>query len=108
MNADGDGLLKETQLDDTAHETATPVDGSALQPGARVGRYTIIERVGAGGMGIVYAAYDPELDRKVAIKLLRPESAKPDTQGRARLLREAQAIARLPHPNVVAVYDVGT
>lgn len=72
-----------------------------------VGRYIIIERVGVGGMGVVYAAHDPELDRKVAIKLLHPSYAA-DESARARLVREAQALARLAHPNVVTVHDVGT
>src|SRR6476646_3750983 len=57
-------------------------------------------------MGVVYGAYDPELDRKVALKLIRPGQAVKDT-ARARLLREAKAIARLQHPNVVAVHDAG-
>lgn len=74
--------------------------------GAQVGRYVIVGTVGEGGMGVVYAGYDPELDRKVALKVLRPErAASPDA--RARLLREAQAIAKLSHPNVVAVHDAG-
>ena len=55
----------------------------------------------------VYAAYDPELDRKVAVKLLRARGARDAADGRTRLLREAQAMAQLSHPNVVAVYDVG-
>jgi tetratricopeptide (TPR) repeat protein len=61
-------------------------------------------------MGDVYSAYDPELDRKIAVKLVRAHSDKrvDSSEGRARLLREAQAIARLSHPNVVVVYDVGT
>src|SRR3954452_21505021 len=61
-------------------------------------------------MGEVYAAYDPELDRKVAIKVLRTSSsaAADPVEGRARILREAQALAQLSDPNVVAVYDVGT
>jgi len=58
----------------------------------RFGRYVVIERVGVGGMGEVFAAYDPELDRKVALKLIRPGRGHPDA--RARLLREAQAMAR--------------
>jgi formylglycine-generating enzyme required for sulfatase activity len=66
----------------------------------------IIERVGTGAMGVVYGAYDPELDRKVALKLIKPGQGVKDT-ARARLLREAKAIARLQHPNVVAVHDVG-
>jgi serine/threonine protein kinase/tetratricopeptide (TPR) repeat protein len=83
---------------------------AALARGATIGRYVILGLVGRGGMGEVYAAYDPELDRKVAVKLLR---AKPGhglsmAEGRQRTLREAQAIARLSHPNVVVVYDVGT
>jgi tetratricopeptide (TPR) repeat protein len=81
-----------------------------LVQGATLGRYVIEEQVGEGGMGIVYAAYDPELHRRVAIKLLQPEltGGGSRTDGRARLLREAQAMARLSHPNVIHVYDVGT
>jgi tetratricopeptide (TPR) repeat protein len=77
-----------------------------LERGQTIDRFVVLGLVGRGGMGEVYAAYDPELDRKVAIKLLR---ARGDTgEGRTRLLREAQAIAKLQHPNVVVVYDVGT
>ncbi|MFO0580306.1 MAG: serine/threonine-protein kinase, partial [Polyangia bacterium] len=80
-----------------------------LPRGAAIGRYVVLNKLGAGGMGVVYAAYDPELDRKVAIKLLHSDANDGQgSQGRARLLREAQAMARLAHPNVVAVYDVGT
>ncbi|HEY5317140.1 MAG TPA: serine/threonine-protein kinase, partial [Solirubrobacteraceae bacterium] len=70
----------------------------------------MLSLVGRGGMGDVYAAYDPELDRKVAVKLLRvkPGNGVSLTEGRQRTLREAQAIARLSHPNVVVVFDVGT
>ena len=64
--------------------------------------------LGKGGMGEVYAAHDPELDREVAIKLLRGGAASESPEGRTRLMREAQAIARVSHPNVVVVYDVGT
>ena len=83
---------------------------AALPPGTSAGRYVLLARLGAGGAGLVYSAYDPELDRKVAIKLLRAvEDEQHDvSHGRARLLREAQAMARLKHPNVVPVYDVGT
>jgi tetratricopeptide (TPR) repeat protein/predicted Ser/Thr protein kinase len=83
-----------------------------LPPGAapgraarRMGRYVLLEELGRGGMGAVYGAYDPELDRKVAIKVLADDDG--DERRRARLLREAQALARLAHPNVVAVHDVG-
>ncbi len=78
-----------------------------LEKGTSLGRYVLLERLGAGGMGTVYAAYDPQLDRKVALKLLRAGTVSAE-EGRARLLREAQAMARLQHPNVIAVHDVGT
>src|SRR5712692_389758 len=76
--------------------------------GARIGRFEILETIGAGGMGVVYAAHDPHLGRRVALKLLRPGTA-PASPGdpRARILREARAMARLAHPQVVAIYDVG-
>ncbi|HTJ45089.1 MAG TPA: protein kinase [Kofleriaceae bacterium] len=79
-----------------------------IMVGDTIGRYVILARLGAGGMGVVWSAYDPQLDRKVAIKLLRAGSGVESSEGRARLVREAQAIAQLSHPNVVAVYDVGT
>ncbi len=78
-----------------------------MRIGTRVGRYLLEEELGRGGMGVVYAAHDPELDRKVAIKLLRTATAE-GTEGKSRLQREAQAMAKLAHPNVIAVFDVGT
>ncbi|MBK8241217.1 MAG: serine/threonine protein kinase [Deltaproteobacteria bacterium] len=72
-----------------------------------LGRYVALRHLGSGGMGDVFVAYDPQLDRKLALKLLRPTSATDDAAS-ARLLREAQAMARLSHPNVIAVHDVGT
>jgi hypothetical protein len=103
--------LDETALGETAASTTSPDSRpfSDLDRGDQVGRYLILSRLGAGGMGVVYAAYDPELDRKLAIKLLHVQSgASRATQGRERLLREAQAMAQLTHPNVIAVHDVGT
>ncbi|MEZ4365689.1 MAG: protein kinase [Kofleriaceae bacterium] len=82
-----------------------PGGGHAL--GDRIGRYLVIGRLGAGGMGVVFSAYDPQLDRRVAIKLLHTGTGIATSEGRARLVREAKAIAQLSHPNVVAVYDVG-
>lgn len=75
-------------------------------PGGRLGRYIVLSKLGAGAMGVVFSAHDPELDRKVAIKLLKFGEWDEDG-GRLRLQREAQALARLAHRNVVAVYDVG-
>lgn len=71
----------------------------------QVGRYLIRGRLGEGGMGVVYEAFDPELERSVALKVLHPEVGSPS---RARLMREAQAMAKLSHPNVVQIHDVGT
>jgi eukaryotic-like serine/threonine-protein kinase len=75
--------------------------------GMLLGHYMLLEKLGAGGMGEVFAAFDPRLDRKVAVKLLRSGSLSAD-EGRSRLQREAQAMARLQHPNVIGVHDVGT
>ena len=80
---------------------------SLLVPGTRVSRYVVRERLGSGAMGVVYAADDPELGRRVALKMLRPEGHQRE-ELQQRLLREAQALARLAHPNVVTLYDVGT
>ena len=78
---------------------------NVLAPGTQVARYVVEEPVGAGAMSTVYAAHDPELDRRVALKLLRPGPDGGDL--RSRLYREAKAMARLAHPNVITVYDVG-
>jgi len=78
----------------------------SLERGAQAGRYVVLRKVGAGAMGVVYAAYDPELDRTVALKLLQPDIT--SSNATTRLLREALALAKLSHPNAVAIYDVGT
>jgi len=80
----------------------------SLPRGTNLGRYVLLDCIGRGGMAVVYGAYDPELDRKVAVKLLRTDLPGTPTELRASLLHEAQAMARLAHPNVIAVYDVGT
>ncbi len=78
---------------------------AAMMRGANIGRYVILDVLGAGAMGVVYAAFDPELDRKVALKLLRHRAI--DAVSSARLVREARSTAKLSHPNVVVVHDVG-
>jgi serine/threonine protein kinase/formylglycine-generating enzyme required for sulfatase activity len=79
-----------------------------FDPGAPIGRYTVLSLVGQGGMGNVYGAYDPQLDRKIALKLLRPRFGEGDLAlDQERLVREAKAIAKLSHPNIVAIFDVG-
>ena len=78
-----------------------------LAQGAKLGRFVIGERLGAGAMGVVYAAYDPQLERKIAIKVLR-RRVDATQLATARLLREAQAMARLSHPAVATVHEVGT
>src|SRR5690242_16642798 len=78
----------------------------APERGDRVGRYTVLELLGEGAMGCVYAAHDPELDRRIALKLVRAERVS-DARTRARVSREARAMAKVSHPNVVAVFDAG-
>ena len=79
----------------------------ALAAGETVGKYRLDRVIGAGGMGIVWAAFDPDLERAVAIKLLL-HAGDGEATLRSRLLREARAMARLKHPNVLTVYEVGT
>jgi serine/threonine protein kinase/formylglycine-generating enzyme required for sulfatase activity len=96
----------ESDPGDGGTPSATSTD--ALKRGHTLGRYLVIEQVGAGAMGVVYGAYDPELDRKIAIKILRAHEGKSDrTRRQERLVREAKAMAKLSHPNVGAIYDVG-
>lgn len=85
-----------------------PLEPLGLEPGTCVGRYIALERLGAGAMGVVWSAFDPELDRKVAIKILHLRRSERGEEDRARLQREAQSLARLSHPNVVTVFDVGS
>jgi|GEM_PF-1071468 len=91
-----DVLFEQTAVSTESTGARLPLDTPAT-----IDRYRVRRRAGAGGMGVVYVAHDPDLDREVAIKMLRRGV------GAARLRREAQALARLSHPNVVAVYDVG-
>ena len=94
---------------DASQDATDPLERPpTLVAGGRLGRYHILQLLGAGGMGAVYAAYDSVLDRRVALKLLRAPSARAHERLGMRLEREAQAMAKLAHPNVVAVHDVGS
>ncbi len=89
-----------------------PMEGGMLEdkvPVVQIGRFDVEQVLGKGGMGIVYSAFDPKLNRMVAVKVLRYSSASQSDQVQlqARLLREAQALAKLSHENVVPVYEVG-
>jgi serine/threonine protein kinase/tetratricopeptide (TPR) repeat protein len=87
---------------------AAPAPETELARGTALGRFVVLGLVGRGAMGEVYGAYDPDLDRKIAIKLVRAGGGGEGSEGRTRLMREAQATAKISHPNVVVVYDAGT
>ena len=94
-----------TVLDASVAPAGADERAPGVEVGARLGRYVLLEEVGAGGMGVVMAAYDHELGRRVALKLLRPNLSR---SGEARMRREAQSLAQLQHPSVVTVFEVGT
>lgn len=102
----GEPTVVGASLGSAGARAAADVDA----PPAAIGRYVVLAPVGAGGMGVVYAAYDPKLDRKVAIKLLRKRTGNDETsQGEQRKLTlEARTMARVSHPNVLVVHDVGS
>ncbi len=91
--------------------SATPEPETAKE---QVERYRLLAEIGRGSVGTVYAAHDPELDRQIALKLVPRASIRPDPEGRAdaetseQLVHEARVMARLSHPNIVPIYDVGT
>lgn len=102
-------MLGDTQTLDCSQFPSPPAGkegNDALARGTRLGRYVILSPIGFGGMGRIYSAFDPELERKVALKILRRRAAHGSRGARVRLQREAQAIARLTHPNVVTIFDV--
>ena len=89
--------LPQADAPRTSYQRASSSEGFAH--GAVIDRYVLLDKLGAGGMGVVYRAYDPELDRRIALKFLRPDQNFGPTL-RARLLREAQALAKLSHPTL--------
>ena len=99
-SSDESGRAPDGTLDPARRSLALAAEPTSI------GRYTVLRRLGAGAMGVVYAAYDQELDRKVAIKIVKPRS-RPTRDQDLRVLREAQALAKLSHPNVVQIYEVG-
>ena len=99
---EGAGPSLSDTLRTALERTIFPIPG---QPG-KIHRFTVLRLLGEGGMGVVYSAYDEELDRRVAIKLVR-DDGDDGSFGRSRILREAQAMAKVSHPNVVQVYEVG-
>ncbi|MBL9101261.1 MAG: protein kinase [Myxococcales bacterium] len=112
------GALASTFDPSTAESTGTPARQDLVDTGegpgpaaeeagvpAQVGRFRVLRRVGEGGMGVVHAAYDGQLDRVVALKLLH--GARHGAEFVGRFIREAQALAQLAHPNVVAIHEVG-
>jgi tetratricopeptide (TPR) repeat protein/tRNA A-37 threonylcarbamoyl transferase component Bud32 len=92
-------------LASSSSASGTPGRGGDALTVPRVGRFAVLRQLGRGGMGVVFLAYDEELDRKVAIKVLR--RSRDPARSRARLTREAQALARLSHPNVVQIHEIG-
>ncbi|MFN0247819.1 MAG: protein kinase domain-containing protein [Kofleriaceae bacterium] len=101
-----DELLPRREPDDLVRRVAKARIADKLFASGeqiRIGRYQLLEKVGEGGMSVVWGALDPELDRRVAIKLVKAK----DGTARERMLAEGQALAKLSHPNVVPVFDVG-
>ncbi len=109
-----DGFLCGPEPDDVAEQerVLAGIEARLFGNAASVtlSRYVLLRRLGEGSHGVVYEGYDPELDRKVAIKLVRTHGLREAYRQRARmrLLREAQAMAHVSHPNVITVHDLGT
>lgn len=105
------GTLETEEHEDTRVVTSPSLDDAEPAVGTTLDRFELLEEIGRGGMGIVYRARDPQLDRVVALKLVRTEgggssASDASATARARMLREAQALAAVSHPNVIPVYDV--
>lgn len=109
LDATLDPALDPTRNDDHIPLTASLQLDLSVKPGTQIGRYEVVRSIGRGGMGVVYLARDPQLDRAVALKLVRPSLQEDERAGHfeRRLMREARAMAKLSHPNVLTIYDVG-
>lgn len=111
LEGDAGEQLPEGAIDTTVHmpkrgdADADADDGSSLI-GKHLSRYRILDKLGRGGMGVVYKAFDTELDRPVALKVLSGDGAR-DAESRERLHREARAAAALAHPNICKIFDIG-
>jgi tetratricopeptide (TPR) repeat protein/predicted Ser/Thr protein kinase len=101
---DPQATLRDTPTDETVGALATGAAPTAVLVGTSIGRYVVLEEVGRGGMGRVLRAYDPKLQREVALKQVRSDAC--DDQAFPRLVAEARAMAKLSHPHVVSVFDV--
>ncbi len=97
------GTVVVTQNED---DELPPAD-APIRRGTEVARYLVLDTLGSGGMGRVFSAHDPELNRRVAIKVLFEGRASHSSSGANELLREGRALASLRHPNIVSVYDIG-
>jgi len=107
-NAGTTPSLPPQSISDWSRTAAPAAPGQPITRGDTVGPYVILERLGSGGMGVVYAAYEPKLDRKVALKLVRPRG-RPERWAvlRQQLLHEAQAMTQFSHPNIVGILGTG-
>ena len=103
------GTIDETLLSSSSMVHDRDAMGG-LAPGKFVGRYRVLGRVGVGDRGVVYAARDPQLDRKVALRLLRPHPGNEESteQAVARVAEEAKLLAEISHPNLISILDIGT
>lgn len=116
-SVDDESSMAQTMGPNASESTDSAPSGDeacALGPGDSIGRYLLISELGAGGMGVVYEGFDPDLDRRVAVKLLHlgpgeaaTRAARDTELDQAQLMLEAQSLAKLAHPNIVAIYDVG-
>jgi hypothetical protein len=102
-----DVVSADTEVGPPRHRSDTIPTSEIPRAGDRIGRFTVLDVLGRGGMGVVVAAYDPQLDRSVALKIVSAAGEGERQEYRARLLREARAMAKIRHPNVVAVHEVG-